>query len=327
MGFSLSAHAFDEPRTGIDIVYTDFRKAFDSVPHQRLLLKLRNYGIHGRLHRWLGSFLTHRLQRVILNGTYSDWARVISGVPQGTILGPLLFLFYINDLPDHVKSTAKMFADDCKIYTRIANTSDCVTLQDDLNSLSAWSRKWLLGFSKEKCVVMRVKKALDFIYCIDGHALEYVSEQKDLGVTISNDLKPSKHVDSIVKKANQRLGMIRRCFTNRSANVIVPIYTSLIRPILETYSAWNPWLKKDIDALERVQRRCEKLCSESVSFVPLSVRRYRRRHARDVQTIKQRLLGQSRAIFPDESRPLEGTFKENPQTKVQDRDTQAVFLK
>ena len=229
--------AFDEPRTGIDIVYTDFRKAFDSVPHQRLLLKLKNYGIQGRLHRWLGSFLTNRLQRVILNGTYSDWARVISGVPQGTILGPLLFLFYINDLPEHVKSTAKMFADDCKIYTRIANTSDCVTLQDDLNSLSAWSRQWLLGFSKEKCVVIRVKKALDFIYCIDGHALECVSEQNDLGVTISNELKPSKHIDSIIKKANQRLGMIRRCFTNRSANVIVPISTSLIRPFLETNSA------------------------------------------------------------------------------------------
>ena len=265
---------YDEPNTGIDIIYTDFRKAFDSVPHNRLLQKLSSYGIRGNILSWFKAFLVGRQQRVILNGSFSRWSDVISGVPQGTILGPLCFLLFINDLPTKVSSKIKLFADDCKLYRKINTRLDCHKLQEDLDQLSAWSKQWLLDFSVEKCSVLRVKPRIDFPYFIKGERLSEVDQQKDLGITVSNDLKPSKHIASTIKKANQKLGMIKRCFSNRSPEVITNLYTALIRPILEYCSpAWNPWLKKDIEALEKTQRRCEKLCHSEIRFPRLSDRR------------------------------------------------------
>ena len=161
---------------------------------------------------------------------------VVSGVPQGTILGPVLFLLFINDLPSCVKNTIKLFADDCKVYKPISTVDDCVSLQDDLNSICAWTRNWQLAFNKDKCVVLRVRKNTDFTYSMDGKALNRVKDQKDLGVTISDTLKPSAHIHNIAKKANQRLGMIRRSFSNKSHLTVIPLYTTLVRPILETVS-------------------------------------------------------------------------------------------
>ena len=264
----------DEQGTGIDVIYTDFRKAFDSVPHNRLLQKLSSYGIRGKVHAWLKGFLVGRQQRVVLNGSFSKWTSVTSGVPQGTILGPLCFLLFINDLPERVTSIIKLFADDCKLYRKIKKKSDCYKLQQDLNQLSAWSNEWLLDFSVEKCSVLRVKSRVDYPYFIKGERLSEVEQQKDLGITVSNDLKPNKHITSIVKKANQRLAMIKRCFSNRSPEVIISLYTTLIRPILEYCSpAWSPWLKKDIESLEKTQRRCEKLCNSDIKFPRLADRR------------------------------------------------------
>ena len=147
-------------------------------------------------------------------------------------------------------------------------------LQNDLDSLAAWSRDWLLQFSREKCVVLRVRPNTDFRYSIDGHYLDNVNSQKDLGIHITSDLKPSSHIDKITKSANQRLGLIRRCFTNKSPMVIKKLYCGLVRPILENNSsAWNPWLHKDIDKLERVQHRCQKLSSGDLHLPPLAQRR------------------------------------------------------
>lgn len=199
---------------------------------------------------------------------------MISGVPQGTILGPLCFLLYINDLPKKVESSIKLFADDCKVYRSIKTKDDCYALQHDLNRLSAWTQDWLLQFSVEKCSVLRVRSSINFPYCINGQPLTEVQEQKDLGVIVSNDLKPSKHISSTVKKANSRLGMIRRCFSNRSPEVISNLYTTLIRPVLEYCSpAWSPWTKTDISEIDRVQRRCEKLCNKHIEFQSLTERR------------------------------------------------------
>ena len=268
--------AYDRPKTGIDIVYTDFRKAFDSVPHRKLLLKIQGYGIKGKVLAWLQAFLTQRKQRVILNGSFSKWNNVVSGVPQGTILGPVLFLLFINDLESCVNSTIKLFADDCKVYNPIDSITDCVRLQDDLNSVSAWSRNWQLAFNKDKCVVLRIKKGIDFTYSMDGKALNCIAEQRDLGVTISDTLKPSVHIHNIAKKANQRLGMIRRCFSNKSYLTIKPLYTTLVRPILESVStAWNPSLQRDITELDKIQSRAEKLCTPRIKFQDLSERRRR----------------------------------------------------
>ena len=138
-----------------DVVFLDFTKAFDSVPHERLLLKLHAYGIRDPLLSWVRSFLTNRQQRVVLRGHYSSWTAVVSGVPQGTVLGPILFLIYINDIMRNVESQSKLFADDMKVYRALRNVhEDTQILQDDLNALEQWSTDWQLCFNTTKCEVM-----------------------------------------------------------------------------------------------------------------------------------------------------------------------------
>ena len=248
-------------REETDIIYMDFSKAFDSVAHQRLLFKLAHYGINGYIKNWIEAFLTNRRQRVILRNGVSDWNKVVSGVPQGSILGPILFIIFVNDLPSSVISTARLFADDTKLYRQIITTADCEMLQDDLNTLSAWSRLWLLKFNALKCVVLKIRAVLNYIYTLNGVELEVVSEQKDLGILISNDLLPRKHILEITKKANQRVGLIRRCFTNITQRKISTLFKTTVRPLLEYASVvWQPHLKKDIDMLQKVQNRCLALC-------------------------------------------------------------------
>ena len=184
----------------VDIVYLDFAKAFDTVAHQRLLFKLEFYGISGYIRSWLTSFLSHRRQRVILRNGASEWTPVTSGVPQGSILGPLLFLLFVNDLPNVAQSKAKLFADDTKAYRETSNKEECEVLQTDLNKFSAWSKLWLINFNALKCVVLRIKEAIKYIYTLDGVQLESVVDQKDLGVNISNSLKPKTHIEKNHKK-------------------------------------------------------------------------------------------------------------------------------
>ncbi len=149
---------YDAPASDTDVIYTDFQTAFDQVPIRRLLYKLSQYGIRGKVLRWLTTFLVGREQRVVLEGIPSPWCAVTSGVPQDTILGPIMFLFFVNDIPEKVSTNVKLFADDCKLYNRIRNRDDCAALQDDLDSLAAWSRDWLLRFSKEKCIALCIKR-------------------------------------------------------------------------------------------------------------------------------------------------------------------------
>ena len=133
--------SFDEGRS-VDCIYLDFVKAFDSVPHQRLILKFRQAGIRGKILEWIQEYLNHRRQRVILKNSVSQWLPATSGVPLRSILGPTLFLIYVNDLPDYLSNTAKMFADDTKAYSTIDSKDDCHVLQKDLNNLASWSRTW-----------------------------------------------------------------------------------------------------------------------------------------------------------------------------------------
>ncbi len=134
-----------------DVIYLDFSKAFDTVAHQRLLYKLDHYGINGYIKVWISHFLSHRRQRVVLRNGVSNWKNVVSGVPQGSILGPLLFIIFINDLPASVSSTAELFADDTKLYREIHNLHDCDLLQSDLNALSAWSNIWYYDSMLQMC--------------------------------------------------------------------------------------------------------------------------------------------------------------------------------
>ena len=190
-----------------------------------------------KLVRW---FLKLRRQRVVLNGFHSTWESVISGVPQRAILGPIHFLLFINDLPDIVKCKSELFADDAKIYSEIENDIDCINLQKDLDTLSEWANKWLINFNKEKFVVLKIMKAVEFDYYRDNYKLSEVPVQMNQEVLMSNDLKSSKHISHISKK-NRRLGMIRRCFSNHSSDVICSLYKAIVRPIIEHNYGTHRW--------------------------------------------------------------------------------------
>ena len=249
--------------TPTDVIFLDLAKAFDSVPHERLLLKLKSNGIDGSLLNWLRHFLVGRKQRVVVRGFCSDWSCVTSGTPQGTILGPLLFLLYINDITECISSTVKLYADDTKIYREIIDPIiDCQILQDDLNNLSEWARKWQLRFNADKCESMRITHSRDRSetnYFLEK-PLKDVHNFKDLGVTITKDLSWGNHIGITVNKANKVLGSIKRSVGTADTNVFSMLYKSLVRPILEyAVPVWCPYLVKDIHALENVQRRASRL--------------------------------------------------------------------
>ena len=257
---SCDQHGFQESAS---CVYLGFAKAFDSVPHKRLILKLKLAGIRVKVLRWIEGFLWGRRQRVVLRNGSSHWRQVTSGVPQGSILGPLLFLIYVNDIPELVSSTAKMFADDTKVYCHTPDLESCKYLQDDPNKLGAWSSKWLLNFNAHKCVVLKIRESLNYLYTLDGVPLKSVSSQKDLGVIISNDLKPRNHITSIVSKANQRVGLIKRCFTHLNFDLIYRLFKAIVMPILEYGSpTWSPALLCDINDLEKVQKNCYRVATD-----------------------------------------------------------------
>ena len=155
--------------TNIDIIYLDFAKAFDKVPHHRLLQKLKAHGINGKIWNWIRAWLTNRNQRVCIKGKASTWAEVLSGVPQGSVLGPVLFLIYINDLEEGIENWILKFADDSKIFSRIQDADDRLRLQKDLNQLLEWSREWQMKFNVEKCKVMHVGSSNPrYTYEMDG---------------------------------------------------------------------------------------------------------------------------------------------------------------
>ena len=139
-----------------DVIYFDYQKAFDTVPHERLLLKLGQYGLSDNVVNWIRAFLTDRKQRVCINGSYSDWVKVTSGIPQGSVLGPLLFVLYVNDIPSLLDGRSKilMFADDTKLYRQIRSEDDVKMLQEDIARLENWSMEWKLTFHPSKCKKM-----------------------------------------------------------------------------------------------------------------------------------------------------------------------------
>ena len=198
----------------IDTIYLDFAKAFDTVPHQRLLMKLRGYGIEGRILTWIEAFLTDRRQRVVVNDSRSSWADVTSGIPQGSVLGPMLFIIYINDMPTSVLSSIYLFADDAKVYRNISSNDDPPTLQHDLQQLEKWSERWQLRFNSNKCKVMHLgRQNPRQNYTMGGTTLATTTSEKDLGVYVDTELTFEKHIETVVNQANRMLGLIRRSYT------------------------------------------------------------------------------------------------------------------
>ena len=245
----------------VDEIFLDLQKAFDTVPHQRLLYKLRKVGIQGELLEWIRSFLTGRKQRVAIQNSYSRWCDVKSGVPQGSVLGPVLFIIFINDLPEHVKASCSIFADDTKLLKRICNLEDADDLQEDLTALQLWSETWRLSFNPKKCHVLHIGKSnKGYLYHLNNHIIPEVKVEKDLGVIVSEDMKAEENVAHHVKKATKMLGIIKRTFSYLNEDNFLLLYKTYVRPHLEyCQQACHPYLLKDTDSLEKVQRRATKL--------------------------------------------------------------------
>ena len=217
----------------LDVIYTDFAKAFDSVPHKRLLVKLESIGIKSEVLQWIKSFLTGRRHRVGVNGELSSWIEAISGIPQGSVLGPILFVVFINDMPEVVKNSCKLFADDAKLYRSVKTEMDNASLQDDITSMVAWSEKWQLPFNESKCKCLHIgKETTASSYHMNSHLLENVTEEKDLGVIVDNKLKFHIHTSAAIKKANSILGLIKRSFAELDESTLPTLYTSMVRPHL-----------------------------------------------------------------------------------------------
>ena len=244
----------------VDIAILDFSKAFDVIPHQRLLNKLSFYGIEGRCKQWIQAFLSGRKQKVVVDGSYSEDAPVESGVPQGTVLGPLLFLLFINDLPNVLSpgTRIRLFADDCLVYRVIKSVEDQVLLQNDLDRLITWADTWGMKFNASKCNIMRTMSApfLDRFYHLHGHILKEVTSVKYLGITFQNNLSWSNHIKMVTTKASQQLGFIRRNLRGSPPKCKTRAYFSLVRSGMEyAASIWDPYLQKEIRVLEAVQRK------------------------------------------------------------------------
>ncbi len=241
----------------IDLILFDFSKAFDSVNHELLLLKLRAYGINSRLLAWIAQFLSNRRQYVSVQSAISDPVYLPSGVIQGSVLGPTLFTIYINDIPDVISfANLQLFADDLKLWRSIKCLSDRINVQTDIHAVYEWSCKWLLPLSFDKLMYMHIGARYgDFCYMCGASQVKSVNQVKDLGVTYTSTLSCRPHYDIVRKKAHGLCAMIYKSFECRDASFLTRLFCSYVRPVLEYSSPlWSPHMKVDTSSLERVQR-------------------------------------------------------------------------
>jgi hypothetical protein len=241
----------------VDVITIDFRKAFDVVPHNKLISKLACIGICRQTLCWISEFLKNRKQCVNINNKCSEQSSVASGVIQGSVLGPLLFTLYINDLPTSCPNcTIKLFADDVKAYKRIRSPLDRSVLQQSLNNLCEWANQWDLGLSIEKCNFFQLGyKNLTLIYKLNNEIIPPCDSIVDLGIHFYSNLKFGHHCSAIVSKANLRAKLILKTFLSRNPFIIARAFVVYVRPLLEYCTpVWSPHNKRDIELLESVQR-------------------------------------------------------------------------
>lgn len=295
---SLALSLNDNVRT--DIIYFDFQKAFDSVNHDIILSKLKEqYNIDGSLLRFFKCYLENRYQRVVIGNKMSTPCQVRSGVPQGSILGPTLFILFLNDITDDLspETNISMYADDTKIWRRIRSQDDHWLLQRDISSLQNWARFNKMMFHPSKSHVLSITRAhsmnrnVNFVYSINETAIEYTDIEKDLGVHINNKLDWSHHCDTIYSKASQRLGLLKRtCYFTKNTNKRRAFYLSQVRSHFEHCTIiWRPHSETTVEKLESIQKRGLKwilndmylslrdknryfLACKELNILPLSVR-------------------------------------------------------
>ena len=273
----------------VDIIYLDLEKAFDKVPHGRLIQQLKRYGIEGSLLMWIEDFLSNRKQSVKVNGKTSDEQDVTSGVPQGSVLGPVLFLIYVSDISGLVNNFVSLFADDTKLFSYLLEEAahdnedehTAESIQEDINTIAHWSEKMLMSFNIDKCHSLHLgsnnnryqytlpkqtntktsRNSTSYSYTF--HNLAQVTEEKDLGVVVDDKLNFYSHIEEKVKKANQMLGIIKSTFKYIDCDIFSLLYKTLVRPHVEyASSVWSPHTKKHQEIIEKLQRRATKLVPE-----------------------------------------------------------------
>ena len=231
--------SFDSsPTLEVRAVFMDISKAFDKVWHKGLLFKLKQNGISGTLLKLLGNYLNNRKQRVVLNGTLSDYKDIASGVPQGSVLGPLLFLIYINDLEKNIKSKIRFFADDTMLYSIVKDpVTTANNLNDDLETIRRWAHQWKMEFNPDP-----TKQATELLFStknkppyhpplvFNGHVVNRVNEQKHLGLILDRKLSFKSHVEEKIKKTKKTIGMIKHLSKFLPINTLTLMYKSLVRP-------------------------------------------------------------------------------------------------
>ena len=278
----------------IDIIYTDFERAFDKVPHRRLLSKLESYCISADIIKWIEGFLCNRVCCVRINGCQSDWKPVTSGIPQGSVLGPLLFAIYINDLPSHctLSSDLFLFADDAKMFKHIACLDDFNVLFQNCQNVFDWSQQWLMKLNIKKCKVLSIGRKVDKRYNYGFNVpdigfveIDLVESMQDLGVSIEGDLSFQKHIRDKINKAFQMLGIINRNFKQLQKSAFILLYKCLVRSHLEyANTVWNPYRISLVDDIEKVQKRATKMVrgcknmtyKERLIYLQLPTLKYRR---------------------------------------------------
>jgi hypothetical protein len=281
-----------------DVVFLDFAKAFDKVPKERLLEKIRAHGVRGQVLNWIREWLTGRRQRVVINGQTSEWEDVLSGVPQGSVLGPPLFTVYINDIDmtaEFIKILRK-FADDTKLGNTVMDPEDRERLQLALNKLCEWAQIWGMEFNIKKCKVMHMgHNNVRQEYFMDGQMLEETEEERDIGVNVMSSLKQSAQCRKAARTAQGVLSQISRAFHYRDRHVFIRLYIQYVRPHLEFASpAWSPWLEADKEMLEKIQKRAVNMVSglrahtyeEKLKELGLTTLEERRHQADMVQVYK-----------------------------------------
>ncbi|MCG7883227.1 MAG: reverse transcriptase family protein [Candidatus Thiodiazotropha endolucinida] len=272
------------------MVFCDVSKAFDRVWHRGLLFKLRQYGISGLLLEWISDYLTNRTQRVVIRSCTSTAKNVNAGVPQGSVLGPLLFLIYVNDIADPLLSLTRLFADDSSLYCSASKVSDLEgIINHDLLCLSAWARQWLVNFnpSKTEAILFTLKKTYNLPQIVfNGIPVTFVTDHKHLGLTLNNTGKWHTHIENIVASASKIIGIMRKLKFSFHRSALNQIYMAYVLPILEYSSVvWDNCTVLESNTLEKLQNEAARIVTgltRSVSlenlyhecgWVPLRLRR------------------------------------------------------